>query len=94
MKKADIPLPPNRYILFEPPSKFRIQTLRNTYNYIKTKPLINSLGKQVNPTIYCKYFCQNRQSSDTPENRRSQKTKVLKHYHLNKTLGKSLKDSL
>ena len=58
---------------------FRIQTLGNIYNYIKTKLLINSLGKEVNQTIYRKYFCQKRPSRDAPENRRSQKTKVLKH---------------
>ena len=58
---------------------FRIQTLGNIDNYIKTKLLINSLGKEVNQTIYRKYFCQKRPSRDAPENRRSQKTKVLKY---------------
>ena len=58
---------------------FRIQTLGNIYNYIKTKLFINSLGKEVNQTIYRKYLCQKRPSRDAPENRGSQKTKVLKH---------------
>ena len=58
---------------------FRIQTLGNTYNYIKTKLKINPLGKQVNQTIYRKYFCQTRPSRDAPENRCSRKIKVLKH---------------
>ena len=58
---------------------FRIQTLGTIYNYIKTKLLINSLGKEVSQTIYRKYFCQKRPLRDAPENRRTQKTKVLRH---------------